>query len=185
MTKVLTSMALIAISSVAMAQADSNSKLQSSGESRNTAALSSEYVTGRSAHTVLAELELPDAPSPTVENAAAEKPSDKTVFSQPGSPVAGIARAGRTFWVANSMMLSASIVGAELIARCGPGECLAVPSAIRNRAALYGIAIPASLAVTYLSYQIKKSGSKWWYLPIAVVTGANAVYGYHAAQWAR
>jgi hypothetical protein len=39
--------------------------------------------------------------------------------------------------------------------------------------------------MTYLSYQLKKSGNKWWFVPVVAVTAANVVYATHAAQWGR
>jgi len=174
-------MALIAISSVAMAQVDSTNKVQ--GPATDTPpSLYSTAGTSTPVHPVLAELDLPNAPSAMKTTPAAEQPFDKTGATRP-SPVMG-AGVGRTFWIANSVMMGSSLVNAELIARCPASRCLSVPDAIRSRAALYGIAVPASAAITYIAYRLKKSGNKWWYLPVAAVTGANVVYAAHAAPYA-
>jgi len=154
-----------------MAQVDSPNKVQLP-----------EVGTNAPDHVVVSKLELPDAPSAMTEIPAEGKPSDKHMVTRP-SPVGASTGFGRTFLIANSVMIGSSITNAEAIARCPSDRCLSVPDSIRSRVTLYGIAIPASVAVGYLSYELKKSGNKWWYLPLAVVTGANVVYAAHAAQY--
>lgn len=127
---------------------------------------------------------LPDAPSAISQP---EGRQDRVVSSeQPASrPPRAPANTtvGTTFLLANGLLFGSSILNAEMIARCRPGACQAVPDAIRNRGDLYGIAIPSSLAVTYISYRLKRSGTRMWVLPVALFTVGNVVYAAHAAQF--
>lgn len=77
------------------------------------------------------------------------------------------------------------MANAELIARCQPGACQAVPNAVRNRAALYGIGIPASLGISYISYRLRQRGNKLWILPVTAFAAGNLVYAMHASKFSR
>jgi hypothetical protein len=126
---------------------------------------------------------LPDAPSAVAERQAAQDPPPalQSTAHAPRSPTSS--SMGFTFVVANGMLLGSTIADAEMIARCRPSACQAVPDSIRSRADLYGIGIPASLAASYISYRIKRGGSRWWIVPVAVLTAGNVVYAAHAAQF--
>jgi len=128
---------------------------------------------GESMTVSTAEPSLPDAPSAMAERQAAQEPSPAPQSTE------------QSFVVANGMLLGSTIANAELIARCRPSSCQAVPDSIRSRPALYGIGIPSSLAISYISYRIKRGGSRWWIVPVAVFTAGNVVYAAHAAQWSR
>ena len=118
--------------------------------------------------------ELPTAPSPVSEkHVAGQQPP---YFRMP---------VGNTFWVANGLLLGSTIADAEMITRCRASSCQSIPDSIRTRGALYGIGIPASLAVTYISYKLKRAGTKWWLVPVALFTAGNVVYAAHAAEWSR
>jgi hypothetical protein len=125
---------------------------------------------------------LPDAPSAIAERQAAQDPPPalQSTAQAPRSPTSS--SMGLTFVVANGMLLGSTIANAEAIARCRPSACQAVPDSIRSRPDLYGIGIPASLAASYISYRIKRGGSRWWIVPVAVLTAGNVVYAAHAAQ---
>jgi len=121
---------------------------------------------------------LPDAPSARAEKSREDAP--------PSTPVQGsVGKPGPIFWSANGLMMASTVVNVEMIMRCRPESCQSVPDAIRSRGALYGIGIPATLGATYISYRMRRSGNKWWILPVAVVTAGNIVYAAHAAQNAK
>jgi hypothetical protein len=123
---------------------------------------------------------LPDAPSAIAEQQAAEETS-QTPRTSPLSPTKP--SLDPVFLVANGFLLGSTIANAEMIAQCRPSACQAVPDAIRSRPALYGIGIPASLGVSYISYRLRRSGTKLWILPVALFTAGNIVYAAHAAQF--
>lgn len=126
-----------------------------------------------------AESSLPDAPSAVAARQAPEASSPP-----PKAPLAPANRAmDPMFLVANGVLLGSTIANIELIARCQPTSCQAVPDAIRSRGALYGIGIPASLGISYISYRLKRSGTKFWILPVALFTAGNIVYAVHASHW--
>jgi len=78
-------------------------------------------------------------------------------------------------------MFGASVFDAELTQRCQQEKtCSYVPPSLRSRAAMYGIGLPADFAVAYLTYHMKAKHNHLWYVPSALVTGANVYVGIHA-----
>lgn len=127
---------------------------------------------------------LPDAPSAVAsESSKGVQPARQITMVESPTPKAAAKSADPTFWAMTGILLSSSLVNAEMIARCSPSSCQSVPDQLRNRPALYGIAIPASFGVSYLSYQLKKSKNRWWFAPAAAITAANVTYAAHAAKW--
>jgi hypothetical protein len=122
---------------------------------------------------------LPDAP--TIQSAGFVVSRN---FRNSGEPVpAGIPPAfDRTFDAAAIGVLGSSIANVEMIMRCGPQACQAVPGGLRSRAGLYGVGIPAAVGISYLSHWLRRSGHRWWYLPMGLVTTGNVVYALHATQ---
>ena len=143
--------------------------------------------------------QLPNAPSTAQQNASAqgqsqEAPARSKKFQQQGAPPAALGgaleidnrTADKKFWGFTTAMFGASIADAELTQRCQAiGTCSYVPTSLRSRKAMYGIGIPADIGIMYLTYHMKKKHSSLWYLPSALVTGANlyvAMHAYHRAN---
>jgi hypothetical protein len=126
-----------------------------------------------------AEPSLPDAPSAVAQGQSAEAPQPKYESPQPSASRA----IGPTFLVANGALFGSTIANAAEIGNCRPSACQAVPQAIRSRGTLYAIGIPASLGVTYISYRLKRSGTRWWIAPVALFTAGNIIYAAHAAHF--
>ena len=139
--------------------------------------------------------ELPDAPSATKPETSAPDPSAAPAVKREshGAPPAAM---GGPLWVDRSVadrnyllvtggMFGASVADAELTIRClqQHSSCNDVPSSLRSRVALYGIGIPADLGIAYLTYHMKKKHSRIWYVPAALVTGANAFLSVRAYRW--
>jgi hypothetical protein len=82
-------------------------------------------------------------------------------------------------------MLGATIVNTELTLRClnKHPSCNDVPANFRSRVDLYGVGIPADLGVAYLTYYMKRKHNHMWYVPAAVVTGANLFLAVRAYRW--
>ena len=143
------------------------------------------------------ESDLPDAPSATTSdasNAGSSTPSPGVKNeSRNGAPPAavggplGVDRsvADRHYFLFTGAMFGSSVVNAELTLRClnKHASCNDVPRALQSRAALYGIGIPADLAISYLTYYMKRKHSHIWYAPSALVTGANVFLGVRAYRW--
>jgi len=139
---------------------------------------------------------LPDAPSATTPDAPSASPTPSPAAknqSHYGAPPAavggplGVDRtvADRNYLLFTGAMFGSSIVNAELTVRClnKHASCNDVPRALQSRAALYGIGIPADLAISYLTYYMKRKHSHIWYAPSALVTGANVFLGVRAYRW--
>ena len=123
---------------------------------------------------------LPDAPSAVAARQTAEEPAQPP-RATPLAPAK--ATIDPLFLVANGFLLGSTIANAEMIAECRPSACQTVPDAIRSRPALYGIGIPASLGISYISYRLRRSGTRLWIVPVALFTAGNIVYAAHAAQF--
>jgi len=140
-----------------------------------------------SAPALTAEVSLPDAPSAIAGRQAAQEPPpapSPTPQPQEQAPRSAVtASIGLPFVVANGALLGSSIADAAMIGNCRPSACQAVPAAIRSRGDLYAIAIPASLGVTYISYRLKRSGTRFWIVPVALFTAGNIVYAVHASRF--
>jgi hypothetical protein len=141
------------------------------------------------------ESDLPDAPSSAKADASAVDPAPSPVVKRAshGAPPAAIGGplspdgsvADRNYWLVTGGMVGSSIANVELTVRCLEvhESCNDVPSALKSRAALYGIGIPADLGVAYLTYYMKKKHSRIWYVAPAVVTGANMFLAVRAYRW--
>jgi hypothetical protein len=140
------------------------------------------------------ESELPDAPSSAKPDAPTADPVPSPVVkSSHGAPPAAIGGplspdrsvADRNYWLVTGGMVGSNIANVELTVRCLEvhASCNDVPSALKSRAALYGIGIPADLGVAYLTYYMKKKHSRIWYAAPAVVTGANMFLAVRAYRW--
>lgn len=149
-----------------------------------------------SAATSASNVALPDAPSATTPDAPSASPTPSPAVknqSHYGAPPAavggplGVDRtvADRNYILFTGAMFGASIMNAELTLHClsKQAACNDVPHALQSRAALYGIGIPADLAISYLTYYMKKKHSHIWYAPSALVTGANVFLGVRAYRW--
>jgi hypothetical protein len=148
-----------------------------------TRELSAAVGNGNPAATGSTEPSLPDAPSAV---AAPQTDQGAPVTAKGGMQGASTNESvGVPFVAANAILLGSTIANAEMITRCQPSACSSVPDAIRTRGALYAIGIPASVGITYISYRIKRGGSRWWIVPVAVFAAGNAVYAVHAAHWSR
>jgi hypothetical protein len=124
------------------------------------------------------ESSLPDAPSAV----AARQPEEEPVAKHESPRAAASNSIGPTFLVANGLLLGSTIANAAAIGNCRPSACQSVPDAIRSRGTLYAIGIPASLGVSYISYRLKRGGTKWWIAPVALFTAGNVIYAAHAAR---
>ena len=140
------------------------------------------------------ESDLPDAPSATKPDASAADPAPSPVVkSSHGAPPAAV---GGPLWVDRSVadrnyllvtggMFTASVINTELTLRClnKHPSCNDVPTSFRSRADLYGVGIPAELGIAYLTYCMKRKHNHLWYVPSAVVTGANLFLAMQAYRW--
>jgi hypothetical protein len=142
------------------------------------------------------ESELPDAPSATKPDASAADPAPSPAVKRESTHGAPPAAGGGPLWVDRSVadrnyllitgsMFGSSIVNTELTLRClnKHPSCNDVPANFRSRLDLYAVGIPAELGVAYLTYCLKRKHNHMWYLPAAVVTGANVFLGVRAYRW--
>jgi hypothetical protein len=134
---------------------------------------------------------LPDAPAPATTLAAGRDASMPLPLAlpayndRPPIPVA-IPVMDKGFVIGNSVMLGTTIANTELVLRCLPNHyCNDVPVDLRGRKRLYAVALPTNLGVGVLGYYLKRGGHRWWFVPAALISTGNIVYGIHAAQHVR
>jgi len=187
------SFSLLAQSDQIDAQRADNFQLQgNSAPPLLTAELADSPAIGSANH----ESELPDTPSATKPDASTADPAPSPAVKRESPHGAPPAAMGGPLWVDRSVadrnyflvtggMFGASVVNAELTLRClnKHPSCNDVPSSLKSRAALYGIGIPADLGVAYLTYCLKRKHNHMWYVPAAVVTGANLFFAVRAYRW--
>jgi len=98
-------------------------------------------------------------------------------------PQATVGAFDRHFTIAALAVIASSVFNAEMILRCEPEACQAVPAVLRSRGGIYGVAIPADIGIVYISNRLRRTRyNRMWYVPMLVVTVGNVVYGAHAAQ---
>ena len=121
---------------------------------------------------------LPDAPAPS---------TNRPPVSAVGRPTFGGEQViDKEFVIGNSVMLGSTIANVELTPRCiWNGACSLVPDALRRRRYLYAVGLPADAGIAVLGYYLKRGGHRWWFVPAALVTTGNVVYGIHAAKHMR
>jgi hypothetical protein len=143
--------------------------------------------------TAVDDSELPDAPSASQDQTQQQEvvspepnPHRNALQGAPpaatGSLLGGYDRdvADRRYWTVTGTMFAASVVQAELAQRClSEHTCSWVPDVLRSRKAMYGIGIPADLAISYLTYRLKRKHSEFWFVPAALVTGTNLFVAVH------
>jgi hypothetical protein len=141
---------------------------------------------------VIAELHLPDAPSATdrgTDQAAPETLSGPAPAGKHSNGAIPAMKGPRfdtrvvdwKYQAAVGSMIASTIVNTELTMRCvWDHYCDFVPPSMRRRAVLYGIYAPLDLGTAYYSYKLKKGGSRFWWVPTAVITGANTFVALHS-----
>ena len=123
---------------------------------------------------------LPDAPAPSTDR----RPPVAATGRRP--VVEGERVIDREFIIGNSVMLGSTIADVELTERCMESlACSAVPNRLRSRKRLYAVGLPTNLGVGVLGYYLKRHGHAWWFVPAALITTGNVVYGIHAAHYIR
>lgn len=88
-----------------------------------------------------------------------------------------------SYWALQGLMFGSLAVAIEETHRClNAGSCTAVPAQFQSRTAMISVGIPFAVGVSILSYEMKKHGNHWWYLPPAVIIGADTTLAVHGAR---
>jgi hypothetical protein len=87
------------------------------------------------------------------------------------------------FWSLQGIMLGTTIAAINTTHNClQAGSCTAIPDFLQSRTALYNVGLPMAAGCAILSYEMKKHGSRWWFLPSAVATGAAGLLTVHSVN---
>src|SRR5271157_3724161 len=70
------------------------------------------------------------------------------------------------FWFLQGLMFGSAVAAAETTHNCiQAGSCTAIPPQFRTRTAMYNAGLPVAAGVAILSYEMKKHGNHWWFVP--------------------
>jgi len=90
---------------------------------------------------------------------------------------------GVAFWALQGLMFGSAIAAAQTTQNCiNSGSCTAVPTVFRARSAMYNVGLPAAAGIAFLSYEMKKHGNHWWFLPSTLVTAADGALTFHSVR---
>lgn len=87
--------------------------------------------------------------------------------------------AGWSYFALTAALFGSSVANSETLARCQ--TCGSIPESERRRGVTYGAGLPLDAAVSWLGYHLKKKEHRWWFVPGAALTAANAALAYHWA----
>jgi hypothetical protein len=133
---------------------------------------------------------VPDAPSAGVnaKDGNASATASPVRKNSEGAPPAALGPqwnevkqvADLEYWEVTGSLFAASVANAELAQRClEQAACAWVPTPLRSRTAMYGIGIPADLALSYFTYRLKRNRKSFWFLPSTLATGLNGYAAIH------
>jgi len=115
------------------------------------------------------------APKRETEQAA---PSGKSA-EKPDKSVSRVA-----FWSLQGLMFGSAIAAAETTHNCiQSGSCTEIPVQFRTRAAMYSAGLPVAAGIAILSYEMKKHGNRWWFVPPAMVIAADGLVTSHSVKY--
>ncbi len=90
---------------------------------------------------------------------------------------------GVRYWAVQGLMFASVVVAVETTHNClNAGSCTAIPIPFQSRGAMYSLGIPVAVGFSVLSSELKKHGKPWWFLPPAIIIGADAVLAIHSAR---
>lgn len=112
-------------------------------------------------------------------SASAEPPAYVPAYVRPIEPVKWKSKRviNRKFIGINALAMGLTIADIESTQHClGNHTCRELnPLMPRSRAGMYAVNVPVNLGLMYLSYRLKASGRKtWWIAPLAI-SGSHAV----------
>jgi len=90
--------------------------------------------------------------------------------------------ADKQFWAVTGLMTGSTITVSELAGRCeGTGGCKFM-GPFNSRKKTYALGVPANFGMMELTYRLKRSGKRYWFVPAVAATAANTFVAVHAAN---
>jgi hypothetical protein len=87
------------------------------------------------------------------------------------------------YWALQGVMFATVAIAVQETHRClAAGSCTAIPTPFQSRPAMFSVGVPVAVGVSILSYEMKKHGNRWWFLPPAIVSGAATALIIHSVQ---
>jgi hypothetical protein len=122
-----------------------------------------------SAQTAMPSITTPDTPSTSTQVALPEAP---VPAAQPKITVADW-----KYFAVTGAMFASSAANSETLIGCP--NCTFITGSMHRRGFTYGVGLSVDAAASYLGYELKKRGHRWWFVPAVALTAANTYLSYH------
>ena len=90
--------------------------------------------------------------------------------------------ADKKFWAVAGMMTGSTFAAIETTARCEAENTCGFMGPIDSRAKLYAVGLPVNFGVMEVTYRLKRSGNRYWFVPAVAGTALNTIVAVHSAQ---
>jgi hypothetical protein len=108
-------------------------------------------------------------------------PSNKKMLTSSSGNPDSLSRV--KFWALQGVMFAMLAVSVETTHRClDAGSCTGIPTPFQSRSAMLGVGVPVTAGIAILSYEMKKHDNHWWFLPPAIVIGAETALTIHGVR---
>lgn len=90
--------------------------------------------------------------------------------------------ADKKFWLTTGLMTGSTFAALETATRCESAKSCTFMDPFDSRAKLYAIGLPANVGMMELTYRLKRSGKRYWFVPAMAGTAFNTFVAIHAAD---
>lgn len=131
-------------------------------------------------------------------NAASASKDNDSVRAMEAPPAAGHSTMGvhvgeqsfkkvadRKFWAVTGAMTASTVVAADLTGKCeNQGTCTFMDP-FNSRKKMFALALPVNFGMMELTYRMKRSGNRLWFVPAVAGTAFNTFVAVHSAHYVR
>jgi hypothetical protein len=90
--------------------------------------------------------------------------------------------ADKKFWAVTGLMTGSTISAAELTGRCEAETTCSFMGPFNSRKKTYALGMPVNFGMMELTYRLKRSGKKYWFVPAVAGTALNTIVAVHSAD---
>jgi hypothetical protein len=90
--------------------------------------------------------------------------------------------ADKKFWLTTGLMTGSTFAAMETTARCESASTCTFMDPFDSRAKIYALGLPVNFGMMELTYRLKRSGKKYWFVPAMAGTAFNTFVAVHAAD---
>ena len=93
--------------------------------------------------------------------------------------------ADKKFWAATGLMTASTITAADLAGRCEAQTTCSFMGPFNGRDKMFALALPVNFGMMEVTYRLKRSGNRFWFVPAMAGTAFNSIVAIHSAQHLR